>query len=947
MFRTLDHSDLGGTLRRRALALLALLALSSLAAPVLAGADLQRAGALPHLQTAAPSGRVVVKLDPASGLVMDRSGLAVRPGAPDRTAAKAADLGALVRSLAPGARLEKRIPTAPVKSLAGAGDPTLPDLALYAHFQAGTTDRDQLLKIIVQLADHPDVLTAFLEPVAVPAALGFDAFTGATPAAATEPSEVQPASLDFEYLQGYLDDAPLGIGAWTMRPVAGQRGAGVSVIDIEGAWLWAHEDLPDPFADLGVHVDDAAWRNHGTAVMGEIRGIDNGFGVTGITPDCAVGNSSIGGSNTAAALAAAIDALQPGDLILIELHAPGPRANGEGQFGYLPMEYWQDNFDAIRLATSRGILVCEAAGNGYQNLDDDIYLDLFDRQVRDSGAIMCGATAGSELHSADFSNHGQRVDLNGWGWYVTTAGYGDLAGEFEEEFYTGQFSGTSSASPIVTGAVASLQGMVRQLHGFDLDARLARDLLRETGTPMEYGTLIGTRPDLVAAHDLAAGSIGRVTGTVTDQQTGQPLAQVMVRSDSGAFTATNEAGAWSLPLRAGPATLEFTSFFYRAGELSVTVPVGDTATRDMALEALPLIGITGTVFDEEMAPLDGVTVSCTNQPVDGAVSGADGVYLVDQVPADHIYQLRWDGRPGYGAQVMNVDTEGFTGNALASLTLPLVSEDFETDDGGFTSLQGLWSYGPPPADITGGAFGGDLCWGVGMDGDYGDDESDQLTSPVFDLSGVTATSYQLSFHFYCATEPGFDGVNLEVSANGGPFSVLHPLDGYTDLSLGGLVNQPGWAGDSGRWTGAVFDITEFVGGDFQFRLNWGSDAGVTGQGFYVDSIAFGSGARVTPAAQQTLPTADRTLVRSWPNPFNPQVTLEFSLPEPGYLEVVVFDVAGRKVRTLLQQTVAEPRGSVVWDGRDGAGRMAASGTYFVLVSPTSGASAVSKVVLAK
>ena len=115
MFRTLDHCDLCGTVRRLALALLALLALSSLAAPVLAGADLQRVGALPHLQTAAPSGRVVVKLDPASGLVMDRSGLAVRPGAPDRTAAKAADLGALVRSLAPGARLEKRIPTAPVK----------------------------------------------------------------------------------------------------------------------------------------------------------------------------------------------------------------------------------------------------------------------------------------------------------------------------------------------------------------------------------------------------------------------------------------------------------------------------------------------------------------------------------------------------------------------------------------------------------------------------------------------------------------------------------------------------------------------------------------------------------------------------------------------------------------------------------------------------------------
>lgn len=904
------------------------------------------AAALPHLQTAAPSGRIVVKLAPAAGLVMDAAGLAVRPGAEARAAEKAADLNALVADLVPGARLDKRIPAAKVLTMRQAAGSLVPDLALYAQFDAPGRDRAALVKIAARLNAHPDVALAFLEPVAVPAALGFDAFTGAVPAPVPDKSGPLPATANYENLQGYLGAAPEGVGALPMRAVAGQSAAGVTVVDIEGAWLWSHEDLPDPFAALGEPIEDLSWRNHGTAVMGEMRGTDNGFGVTGITPDLTVGGSSIGASNTAAALAAALEVVQPGDLILIELHAPGPNADGNGQFGYLPMEYWQDNFDVIQLATSRGILVCEAAGNGYQNLDGEEYLGLFDRQVRDSGAIMCGATAGSDLVAADFSNHGQRVDLNGWGWYVATSGYGDLQGTVETAYYTQQFSGTSSASPIVTGSVASLQGLVRQLHGFDLDARLARDILRQTGTPMAYGNLIGARPDLVAAYELAASSIGEVSGTVTSLGDGQPVPGVRVRvGDTGSFTLTGPDGKWRLPLLSGASPLEFSSFYFQPGEALALVTAGSSTTLDLALEPLPVIDITGVAYAEDLTPLAGVSLTPVNQPVDGAVSGVGGAFTIAGVPAGYIYQTLCDGVPGYGAQMMNVDTRGHTGPALANPWLPLVSEDFESDDGGFTAGIGLWTWGAPPADVTGDAFDGSACWGVGMDGDYADNEADQLLSPVYDLSGVAAASYRLSFHFFCSTEPGFDGVNLEVS-DGGPFTVLEPLDGYSDLSLGGLGGAPGWAGSSGRWRGAVFDITSFLGGDFQFRLNWGSDAGVTGQGFYLDGIAFGSGARVTPVPNDT-PRPAASALRAWPNPFNPRVTLEYTMAEPGPLQMVVFDVRGRRVRTLLDRQVEATKGRVEWDGRNDAGRQAPSGAYFVLAATGEGQTTVTKVVLAK
>ena len=88
-------------------------------------------------------------------------------------------------------------------------------------------------------------------------------------------------------------------------------------------------------------------------------------------------------------------------------------------------------------------------------------------------------------------------------------------------------------------------------------------------------------------------------------------------------------------------------------------------------------------------------------------------------------------------------------------------------------------------------------------------------------------------------------------------------------------------------------------------------------------------------------------MKAWPNPFNPLVTLEYALARPGPLQVTVFDVRGRRVKTLLEGAVNETRGRLAWDGRNQAGGQAPSGVYFVLVSPANGPPAVVRVVLAK
>ena len=80
---------------------------------------------------------------------------------------------------------------------------------------------------------------------------------------------------------------------------------------------------------------------------------------------------------------------------------------------------------------------------------------------------------------------------------------------------------------------------------------------------------------------------------------------------------------------------------------------------------------------------------------------------------------------------------------------------------------------------------------------------------------------------------------------------------------------------------------------------------------------------VAPAPRPT------RLAAPHPNPFNPSVTVPFSLSAPQHLRLAVFDVAGRLVRTLHDGPAAAGESSLIWDGRDDAGRPAGTGVYFV------------------
>ncbi len=316
---------------------------------------------------------------------------------------------------------------------------------------------------------------------------------------APAPAVTIGATPDFEPLQGYRRAAPLGIDADYGNTFSGGLGTGTTIADVETGWTDDHEDIAHKAFGNHVGLEPVFYPwDHGTAVLGELVGEDNGQGVRGIAPDAEVRMSTHQGSavNIPTAVVNAIDAVGPGDFVVLEVQCFG------GAPDPYPCEFVDSIFAAVEIATANGIHVVAAAGNGDRNLDDPAFMGKFDRDVRDSGAIIVGASDGSSLNKAFFSNYGSRLDAHGWGFDVTTAAYGDLFSEgFPPELreYTAFFSGTSSATPIVTGAAILLNGIRRSAFGSGLDPSTLRATLTATGTPQGLGGNIGPRPDLRAA----------------------------------------------------------------------------------------------------------------------------------------------------------------------------------------------------------------------------------------------------------------------------------------------------------------------------------------------------------------------------------------------------------------------------------------------------------------
>lgn len=70
-----------------------------------------------------------------------------------------------------------------------------------------------------------------------------------------------------------------------------------------------------------------------------------------------------------------------------------------------------------------------------------------------------------------------------------------------------------------------------------------------------------------------------------------------------------------------------------------------------------------------------------------------------------------------------------------------------------------------------------------------------------------------------------------------------------------------------------------------------------------------------------------TLWQNYPNPFNPSTEIRYTMPNDGTTELVVYDLLGQKVRTLVSDPMAAGEHIATWDATDDAGRPMSAGVY--------------------
>ena len=88
------------------------------------------------------------------------------------------------------------------------------------------------------------------------------------------------------------------------------------------------------------------------------------------------------------------------------------------------------------------------------------------------------------------------------------------------------------------------------------------------------------------------------------------------------------------------------------------------------------------------------------------------------------------------------------------------------------------------------------------------------------------------------------------------------------------------------------------------------------------------------------------LGQGYPNPFNPETTIDYQIANAGHVNIVIYDMLGREVNTLVNGYHTPNMYSVVWNGTSNDGKLVPSGVYFYHMT-TQGFSQVNKVMLLK
>jgi hypothetical protein len=206
------------------------------------------------------------------------------------------------------------------------------------------------------------------------------------------------------------------------------------------------------------------------------------------------------------------------------------------------------------------------------------------------------------------------------------------------------------------------------------------------------------------------------------------------------------------------------------------------------------------------------------------------------------------------------------------------------------------------------------------------------SSPTFENCTISYNSSPIAgAAFLLYSTPSFENCILSHSIDG---AAIYCVDSSPVLSCTDVVWNEG-----GDWVGCIAD-QQNQNGNFSntpafcnpesgdYRLQPGSPCLPEHNGCGVLVGALGEG-DCSPTEAEENPTSARVSLAAFPNPFNPHLTITFTLPAEVQGSLVVHDVSGRQVRILKEGSFNQGANEIVWNGQNDHGQDVASGVYFV------------------
>lgn len=203
-----------------------------------------------------------------------------------------------------------------------------------------------------------------------------------------------------------------------------------------------------------------------------------------------------------------------------------------------------------------------------------------------------------------------------------------------------------------------------------------------------------------------------------------------------------------------------------------------------------------------------------------------------------------------------------------------------------------------------------------------DDSAKSIT--LFD-----ATSFSMIYSIPNPDSSGVGCVIPDINGNGYPEIVMY---GYRknitirDLHTGAVIVT--FDPPSG-YNYQYYEVGETIGDNVlkMFIVKLADD--FSSQALVVYSLGVTAPASVSETKTNTPSTL--TLEQNYPNPFNPSTTIQYEIPTQAIVQITIYDISGRLLRTIRPGEQAPGIHTVVWDGKDHAGYSVSSGSYFYQV----------------